>query len=77
MENSAHDDELRAAQRKMSELALSLQRRFPPLTVVSLFAGAMCGILENTLGLGGGARYMAELAAEMSGDGETKKPLMN
>jgi hypothetical protein len=76
MENSDHDDELRAAQRKMSELALNLQRRFPPLTVVSVFAGAMCGILENTRP-GGGARYMAELAAEMSGDGETKKPLMN
>jgi hypothetical protein len=76
MENSDHDDELRAAQRKMSELALNLQRRFPTLTVVSLFGGAMCGILENTLGPGGGG-YMAELAAEMSGDGETKKPLMN
>ena len=70
-------DDLRTAQRHMAQLALDLVRRFGPIAAISILAGPVVTIAEQTLGPGGGHKYLAELAAEMRGESESEAPTIN
>jgi hypothetical protein len=53
------------AQRRMSEMALSLQKLFSPIDVAGLLIGAAVGILSVNFGRDKAAEYVGELAREM------------
>jgi hypothetical protein len=63
------DEQLeKRATRKISELALSLQKLFSPLDVVGLLIGAAVGVLEQTYGRRAGIAYIEGLLDEMRRD---------
>ena len=72
-----NDDDLRTAQKHMAQLALDLVRRFGPMIAISILAGPLVAIAEQMLGPDGGHEYLAGLAAEMRGEGESKAPTIN
>jgi hypothetical protein len=71
------DPRVQEAQRRISQLALNLQRIFSPIDSAGLLLGGACGILETALGREAAAKYLLLLAKEMRGEPPDDEPTLN